>query len=56
MAKVVGIDIGTSSICALFLDTDRPERPQVARVQNDAWILDADPRARQQEPDLIWSK
>jgi len=53
MGKVIGIDVGTSSICALLLDTDRPAEAIATGVENDSWLRSADEKIREQDPTII---
>ncbi len=56
MAKLIGLDVGTSSICALLLDTDRPREAVACSVENDCWLNSGDDRIREQDPAGIWRR
>ena len=56
MGTVIGIDVGTTSICALMLRTHPEARARSATVENDAWIKSSDPAIKEQDARIVWQR
>ena len=54
--KLAGIDIGTTSICAVVLDTESKKMVHCVTEPNRSKIPSSEPYAVLQDPNRIWSK